>query len=386
MKKIKILQLASFEGNIGDNANHCGSRLLMRENLQGYELDFTELEIREFFWKERKFDDSFATLANDYDLVVIGGGNYFELWVDSSCNGTTVDIPIDLLKKINPPIVFYALGLDPAQGVTEERISKFKTWLDYVLDQEKYVVSVRNDGSMEAANELLGEKYASRMHHVPDGGFFTQVGDFFHPEIPENKTVIGLNLAGDMLDVRFNDAIDGNISDEDFLTTLGDTLSKMLYAHPEIHLVFFCHIYKDLAFTSRFLHKMSDPLCRKRVTVAPYLHGEGSQEYIFDAYSKCDLIMGNRFHTNVCAIGLNVPTVGFVNYRQIQKLYEELNIIHRTVEVNKKGFEIKLERLILESLAEKDVIKKQYADIRADLLNRKNAFHQVLKEWLDKVI
>ena len=99
MKKIKILHLASLDGNVGDNANHNGMLELWRKFL-AYDFEIRELEIREFHWKHRFFNEDFVAMCNMHDLIIIGGGNYFELWVESSRTGTTVDLPPKLLKEI----------------------------------------------------------------------------------------------------------------------------------------------------------------------------------------------------------------------------------------------------------------------------------------------
>ena len=44
---MKILHLASFTGNIGDNANHSGFRYWFEK--YNDEAEWTELEIREFY-------------------------------------------------------------------------------------------------------------------------------------------------------------------------------------------------------------------------------------------------------------------------------------------------------------------------------------------------
>ena len=87
---LRVLHLASFAGNIGDLANHAGARRMLAERL-GFALKFTDLEIREFYWKQRSFDDAFVAYANSFDLLIIGGGNYFELWVDHSAHPGRVD-------------------------------------------------------------------------------------------------------------------------------------------------------------------------------------------------------------------------------------------------------------------------------------------------------
>lgn len=133
MKKLKTLHLASFNGNIGDNANHNGFYKHL-ESLD-YEFEIDELEIREFYWKQRSFDESFVELVNSYDLLIVGGGNYFELWVEDSPTGTSISIELELLKKINTPILFNALGVDPGQGASEANIQKFRDFLDVLIQR-----------------------------------------------------------------------------------------------------------------------------------------------------------------------------------------------------------------------------------------------------------
>lgn len=190
MKKLKVLQLASFTGNIGDNANITGMRKLLERNLN-FKLEFANIEIREFFWKERFYDQEFADYVNDFDLFIFGGGNFFQLWVDHSCNNTSVDIDIPILEKIKTPTVFYSLGMDPGMGTSEEGLAKFKCWLDYLIAEDRFFLSLRNHGAHKVARKYLGEEYAKHFHYAPDGGFFTDVVDQKHIELPENADVIG---------------------------------------------------------------------------------------------------------------------------------------------------------------------------------------------------
>ena len=141
MEKLRIIQLAAYRGNLGDNANVVGTRRQLGRNL-GVEIEYTDLEYLEYEpdprWGGKKFDDDFARLVNQHDLLLIGGGGFFEFGVDSSCSGTPLDISFDILEKIKVPIVFYALGFSTLYGVTQERIDKFKRYIDYLLSSESY--------------------------------------------------------------------------------------------------------------------------------------------------------------------------------------------------------------------------------------------------------
>jgi len=384
MKNLKVLHVASFQGNIGDNANHSGVRKLLRKNLD-FTLEFTNSEIRELYWGSFKFDDTFADIANKHDLVIIGGGNYFELWVDKSCTGTTLDINKDVLKAIKTPILFNGLGCDVEKGTNEENINKFKNFLDYVLGDPGYLVSVRNDGSFRTIENYIGKEYASQIYRIPDGGFFTEVGDYYHPELPkdDNSNVLGISLAGDMLDIRFSSpSHPEKISYIEFLDTFSNLLNKILAEDRSLRLVFFPHIFRDLDIIYNVLERVEDRYRRTRITVAPYLQGAGSQEYIFDLYRRCNLILGMRFHANVCPIGLNVPTIGLITYPKIRYLYNELGMNERAILADHPGFGTLLLEKISETILNKQQIQQDYSALNAKLLTEVNEFHSVVNNWL----
>ena len=77
---------------------------------------------------------------------MIGGGNYFELWVNNSPTGTSINIKLSLLEKINIPILINSVGVDFGQGVKKRNIKKFKKFIDILIRKNSYL-SFRNDGA-----------------------------------------------------------------------------------------------------------------------------------------------------------------------------------------------------------------------------------------------
>ncbi len=370
MKKLKVLHVASFKGNIGDNANHVGFRREIQRNI-GCEIDFIEFEIREVFWGFKAFNREFVALANQHDFVVIGGGNYFELWVEQSHTGTSFDITIEDLSKINVPIIFNALGIDPAQGASKIAVAKFRHFLDFVIESPNMLLSCRNDGSIKAIREIVGEKYLSHFYHVPDAGLFTEVKDFYHPEVERDKKNIVIQIAGDMLDSRYPKEGDRNLSFEQFLSAFTEYLVKI--SKLDAHLIFVPHIFRDLNVIQLIINKLPDNIRRKHVSVAPYLVGDKGQDYIFDLYKKSNLVLGMRFHANVCSLGLGVPCIGLVNYRQVDEFYEEMGLSKMKIQVNKFGFECALYKLSEDIITEKVQFEKY--DLKV-WQNKLNEFHK----------
>ncbi len=335
MKPLRVLHVASFTGNIGDNANHLGLRHLLEANM-GRAIDYTEFEMREVYWGQRRFDADFARLANQHDLVMVGGGNYFELWVEHSATGTSIDIDREVLDAITTPMVFNALGVDPGQGASEQALKRFRRFLDYVMAREGWLLSCRNDGSMQTLRSLVGERYAETFVHLPDYGFFLPPENHFHVELNPAARNAVVQLAGDMPEVRFGDRSAGRLDLDGFIEEMATAIEGLSAAG--YHVILTAHIFRDLQLIDRVMQRLPDPLRRRHIAVAPYLTGFAGARYIFSLYRQADLVLGMRFHANVCAYALDRPCIGLSSYRQIDDLYKELQLDERLIDVRKRGF------------------------------------------------
>jgi len=386
MKIIKILHIASFNGNIGDNANHNGFRNRLRNKLS-CDIQFREIEMREFYhsWNLRDFNnDEFIRLCNNHDLVIIGGGNFFELKWDYSYTGTTINIRKDTLDKIKTPVLFNALGCDTAKGCNGETVAKFGMFLEQITESEKVLVSVRNDGSYDTINKLYAGRFIDNIFRVPDGAFFIKTRQFKFPELNGAARSIGINVASDMKDIRFKEDASGGISYSEFIKELAGEMNDFLMRYKEYQLIFFPHIYSDLTAVSDMLEYMEDRFRRTRIRVAPCLTGFGAEEYIFGLYKRCDMVMGMRFHSNVCSIAQNIPTIALSSYKKINDLYEELGLTDRIVEVNKADFMEKLWYKLQSTLSELDEIKARYREVNEKLYMESEEYFSAVKSWCEK--
>lgn len=368
MKILKTLHLASFDGNIGDNANHDGFYKHLKQ-LEDFEFQIDQLEIREFYWKKRFFDESFVDLVNKYDLLIIGGGNYFELWVEDSPTGTSISIELELLKKINTPIMFNALGVDPGQGASEANIQKFRDFLDLLIERDDFI-SIRNDGAKQAIVDYVGEKYLKYIHHTVDAGFFADIPE--PSEYYKSKKYIAINVAYDMQDVRFE-----NISYEEFLQTFKRFIDTFLNDNEDYEIVFVPHIFRDMTFITDLLNILDDETRRKKVSIAPLFHGQDSFKEVMSIYRGAQVVLANRFHANVCSIGMGKPTIGLVNYRQIRELYTELDS-NDFVDISLKKFDQELLKTIKEFNKKNSDIKK-FNIVYLEFINN-------LNNWLDNSV
>lgn len=337
MNQLHLLHIASFSGNIGDNANHIGYRGWL-EQLSERPIEWTELEIRQFFWGERAWDADLVDYINGFDGLVIGGGNYFELWVENSPTGTSIAIGAKLWAKIKVPVYFNALGVDPGQGVPQSCRQRFTAFLDTTLADDNVLVSVRNDGAKKNLSGHIGNSYAEAVEHAPDNGFFADfpaavsVPYFSDTNI---SRVVTMNLASDMAEIRFKDVDNGiqGFADE-IATAIGDLSTR----DPSIGFLFAPHIFRDLDIVNRVIELLPDRTRRTRVAQAPYATGDAAAKTVFGLYAASDVCVGTRFHANVVPIGNLCQTLGLVCYPQISALYEELGQPDRCVNVSAPDF------------------------------------------------
>ena len=128
---MKAIHLASFSGNIGDVLSHEGTYNLFKRYFKK-KINFKKLEIRDFYKNKKKINLHLVNYINSFDFFLIGGGNYFELWVPNSYTGTSLNFNLALFKKIRVPIIFHSLGVDINQGIYKNNKKKFIDFLNAI--------------------------------------------------------------------------------------------------------------------------------------------------------------------------------------------------------------------------------------------------------------
>jgi hypothetical protein len=290
MSSRKVLHLASFQGNAGDILNHTETR---KQFAKVFDWEYQELEIREYYWKRRQWDD-LPELVNQYDLLLIGGGNFLELWPDTRTS-TSIDLPPEIMDKIKVPVLLYAVGVDAGQGVSHP--DRFEAFIDYLLSTPNRMLIVRNDGSKETMETLFHRD----VPEVPDGGFF------YRSDKKYNHWAI--NVCWDMPRFRSGwvfDDLPGYLNEE--------------LKNPDVKLVFVPHVFSDLHAIYRIIDGIYDCYRRTRISVAPHNRGD-----IFKLYN-CERTLAMRFHANVASLAMGTPTVGLNTYPQVQYLYNGLGL------------------------------------------------------------
>lgn len=403
--QLRVLQLAAYGSNIGDNANISGIRNELAKSLVDYTLVFDDWDIVDFSWSLDDFDEHTLNNINGYDLFIIGGGGFLELIPGThTWTGTRINIPKDIFEKITVPTVFYAIGIDTVRADLDGRpidteIKKFSRFVEFVSGIDHFLLSTRHDGSLQVVERLLGKEYANAFDLVPDGGFFSTFRKFYHPELNPEKINIAINFGGDLIDARFSsdypsDPVPNNPlklkrpADYEvytasshmgyckFLTSFANVIRQLSFDRQDIQWILVPHIYRDLEVSYHLLNEAGFPYCRREMFVAPYIQGFNAKDYIVDLYQQCSLSIGMRFHANVCPIGLGTPSIGLGTFPMIKSLYQSLNVSEQFIQAEAGDqFEQSLYCLIKASINDQDKIRAKYHRMKDQLNAMNSAFH-----------
>jgi polysaccharide pyruvyl transferase WcaK-like protein len=323
---MKILHLATFIGNIGDNASHIGFKKVMSSIVGEHGFTIDTLEIRKAYGvynlpDKWRFDEDFANKVNKYDLLVIGGGGLLDFDIANSSTGATIDISRDILDKIKTPILIGSIGANPRNLVPEGNIQKFRNFLDDFLTRKNAFLAVRNDGSKQAIKDQIGSEYADAIPELLDHGFFYQNdGNLYRPS---PRRYILVNTTSDqVLMVNKNT---GKIDADLYLKEITKVVNYIIN-ETDYDVVFAPHIYSDLRAIDQILKNVNDYHIRTRVTICPYAQGDYGCDQIFSAYKNSDMVIGMRFHTNVCSMAMNVPSIGVAALERVVSVFASLGL------------------------------------------------------------
>src|SRR5690606_25206832 len=257
---MNILHMASFKGNVGDNASHLGFYSILNDI--GIKFSVDKIEIRKLYKNYKgsdriNFDVDFINKINSYDLCVIGGGGFLDYWVPDSKTGTTIDVDPDLVSLINIPTIFTSIGSNPHKKIPEGNIEKFKFFLDKIKCNEKIRIFLRNDGSMESIKRDLGEEFLCGITEILDHGFFyNQKLEF--PRIVENEYV-AINITEDQIHMQSN--LRAHLGDFDYWGEL-KSIVEYCISIKKYDVVFVPHISSDLKAIGKLLDMLDDTMVR----------------------------------------------------------------------------------------------------------------------------
>jgi len=360
---VNILHVASFVGNIGDNASHVGLYYILDQLVPKYTI--RKMEIRKFYQNyqgsdKQCFDKEFVEYANKFDLLILGGGGFLDYWVENSKTGTTIDISPYLVGKIKVPTLLTSMGCMPHKEVPDGNVKKFRIFLDAILSNNNIRIAVRNDGSLSSLKNDIGGRYSEEIPEILDNGFFYRCAS--NANFPVKRNYAAINITEDQLFMKSVYRKDINI--DKYVKSIAKIVDYICH-EKGLDVVFVPHIYSDIKAIYEVVKQLDNYVVRERVSVAPCIQFDDGANYLFSVYKNSDLTLASRLHSNVCSLAMNVPVIGLATLDRVRYMYDHIGASDRYVSpVSEFHFEVhkKIDRL----LADKNsLVSEVDANLRA---------------------
>lgn len=314
----KIYHLASFNGNYGDKISHLG----IYNILNNYDVEIEKEEIREYYTNsklKKSFNQEFVDKINNFDLFILGGGGFFDYWVDESNTGTTFNITIELFRKIKVPIFFSSLGAKPHKNIPPGNKEKFKLFLQEIEKKNNCFYFLRNDGTKENLVNNFNINLNSTFISSFDNAFFNK--NFFRKKALNIKqSYVIINIAHDQLLMR--ETYDNDFSVSDFYLNFSKVID---YLSKNYNILFALHIPTDVTFVQNILNLLSPNILKNKVYIGEYGPSLTITKKIIKSYNNAEFILAGRYHSNITGFLCNTKTIGVPILSRVSALHKSVN-------------------------------------------------------------
>lgn len=297
---MKILHVASFNGNIGDVLSHAGLYRTLERNLRISSKNIERLDLRRFYRIEGErrlqFNLECAEMFNTYDLIIIGGGGFLKQQFESSLSGNTFDFEICFLKTLKTKVLFYSIGgLNPLATVSSVAFQKTEEFLSMIARDDRFMFLLRSDGSVNNST-VLRELQATKADNI---------GEVFDSAYLNRSTFKKSNSNSVVINIGYDQALEYEKGISDVISRTARLVEAIYEADQSATIYFVPHTYYDVSSFVKLYEALPEVINRNNLKCLETFTMMGDLEGIIDVYSKARLVLTGRFHSAAFAFLYN---------------------------------------------------------------------------------
>ena len=329
MTKLKILNICSSIGNIGDDASHVGLKTILKDVIPNHNI--TKLNIRDFYSnqpdsKRRYFDRDLAFEVNKYDLCIIGGGAYLDYPITGTVNGPTIDVSDEFIDKLETKTIIASVSCRPKSADVEAG-KKMNSYLEKLQENNNFEIFLRNDGSLRHLTESGFS--TAKLSEILDHGFFLTNDDTIDSFVTKGEDYCCVNIVHDQLSFFGNNKYFSQNIYHQYMADLIVMIARNYFQK----IVLMPHIYQDLIAITEVLKRVPSEIINGNIIIHPCFQGHQNAMIAFGTYKNSAVNIGSRFHANVCSFCLGRPTIPIALTGRIASLCADLNTTYDLDEI-----------------------------------------------------
>lgn len=327
---MKLLHLQNWNStNIGNGALAFGTERVLREDL-GADLQFTPEPWDEYVIENtfgaRKFDESFVDLVNAHDGLLVGGAVTFNGRSHLTETGMRFNLPLVLWPRIRVPVIFYGNSYRFWPKGTYHNIEQLRKTVEYIIGNPQIFFGVRNDGTKEFLESLLGLR-SEKIVSIPDPGMYVPAESNDYPEFSAVRKNVLISINNEDEADRFPDAS----KKSRFLQSFAKALERVTGAF-DVNFILCPHAFDDYKIIAQLLDLLPPKIVHQR-TLSTGLLPVPQAPYFYGRYAKADLAMSMRIHSLSPAIGLGIPVIPMVSQKRVAAFLEDIGLQELGVDV-----------------------------------------------------
>lgn len=312
---VRLLHVAAFGGNLGDKLNHNSFYHWFESHFAGRELIWTRIDLRQVWRGDRDLEKAIRQVHPKPDVIVIGGGNFWETWDKSSESGTSINMTADRFVDLGIPVFFNSLGAEIARGISPNAREIFSKDLQVFTSSEQFFTTIRNDGSRDNLRQLRFD--SSDLLTLPDHGFFPVINSK-RKERDDCYNVV-LNIAQDMEEIRYR----GFPSKKLFVSGLAEVLVRIA-SNRETRFQIVAHVPSDIEIGSQLISLLPESLQRESVSISFNNSPNPSDLSFVQPYLDADLVIAQRFHSTILGLLYSENVISISNHPQLVDMLHEV--------------------------------------------------------------
>ncbi|MDP3661504.1 MAG: polysaccharide pyruvyl transferase family protein [bacterium] len=404
MNNLRFIHLANTGStNIGNGALILGAEHTLAEDIPG--VTFAREPWDDYTFGVKKFDEQFVRMVNESaDALLIGAAVSFNGQPHQKETGTRFELPLPLWDKIKKPIIFYGVSYRHWPFQPYHNLERFKKTMAYVLNAPHILFSVRNDGTKEWIERVIG--YASKkIIVIPDPALFVPTERAVHHELSSDAVNIALSLNNEDEVYRFGGAgrelfwrVASPFVPEKklisfwrripwwdarrarFLKELADALEVFSQTRA-VNIILCPHYFDDYTIISKFI-----PFCPIKFPhqniVSTGMLRVSQTPYFYDLYAQADVALSMRVHSMSPAIGLETPTIALTSQTRMTTFLYDAGLSDFGIDIFDARFKEKLIERLSFIDAHRDEVKVRLRDAVCRMRERTRAFNVMVADFI----
>lgn len=276
-------------------------------------------------WKDihvsKIVSENILSKINSTDAMVIGGGGLFLKDTNpNDLSGWQWSCSVSQLKKINVPIIMFAVGYNRFRG-QDEFSPIFKVHLNEFIKKAAFI-GIRNSGSIRKISGYLdNEELKKKLIFQPCmTTIISKIYPSFH-DYEQKEDFIAINCAFDREKLRSNT--------DETLKSIARVVKKL---SDQTEIRYYSHMETD----KKILKYFDD------LNIGYKLVEFNSPKQMIKEYSRPRLVIGMRGHAQMIPFGCKTPILSIISHDKMAWFLEDISHPEWGVDVLDKNFEDKL--------------------------------------------